>query len=138
MERAIRLFVQSHAGIRLTLVHDSDDSREIKQFVSDAEAKPVDRFDFSQEASPNQAFDAWVRAKSSEPFPLIGQRLYYFALFTLSTSDNGFFVKLHHIIADGWSMAMLTRQIWSIYTMLLQGEETVPDEAPAYSEYIAQ
>ncbi|BFH66557.1 hypothetical protein J27TS7_35310 [Paenibacillus dendritiformis] len=138
MERAIRLFVQSHAGIRLTLVHDSDDSREIKQFVGDAEAKPVDRFDFSQEASPNQAFDAWVRAKSSEPFPLIGQRLYYFALFTLSTSDNGFFVKLHHIIADGWSMAMLTRQIWSIYTMLLQGEETVPDEAPAYSEYIAQ
>ncbi|MFD1906634.1 condensation domain-containing protein [Paenibacillus rhizoplanae] len=51
--------------------------------------------------------------------------------------NNGFLLKAHHIICDGWSMDLLTRQILGHYESL--GREDISDSAvsePSYLTYL--
>lgn len=118
LEAAIHRFISMNDGIRLRItVH----STEPAQYISDAPATLLDRMDFSSEEHPEYAFRRWVEAEARKPFQLTGEPLFYFALFSLGDQDCGYFVKLHHIIADGWSTHIMTEQITDSYEQMLKG-----------------
>ncbi|MEK4853044.1 amino acid adenylation domain-containing protein [Paenibacillus sp. FSL H7-0756] len=136
LEAAIHRFISMNDGIRLRItVH----STEPAQYISDAPATLLDRMDFSSEEHPEYAFRRWVEAEARKPFQLTGEPLFYFALFSLGDQDCGYFVKLHHIIADGWSTHIMTEQITDSYEQMLKGtvEREKGSKAPSYLEYIA-
>lgn len=136
LEAAIHRFIFMNDGIRLRITVCG---AEPAQYISNDPAAPLDRIDFSTEEHPGEAFRQWVEAESRKPFPLTGGPLFYFALFTVGEQDCGYFVKLHHIIADGWSTHIMTEQITDSYELMSKGTAAreIEFKAPSYLKYIA-
>lgn len=136
LEQAIHAFIQLHEGLRIQL---TECDGEMVQRVIPFEKITLPYFDFSNEPEPEAAFWSWVHSEARKPIPLVNSKLYYFAMFRLSDEDNGYLVKSHHMISDGWSNQLTTSQIANFYTQLLDGKSIdMSFEPPSYLEYVNQ
>ncbi|MFB5265660.1 amino acid adenylation domain-containing protein [Paenibacillus enshidis] len=125
MDKAIRLFVSIHEGIRGQLVQQGSDLQLVVADVPHPEQRIAAFLDFSGEMSPEERFEEWVRQQAALPFRLTEGPLYTFALCAIRESSSAILIKLHHVIADGWSVALLTDQLWAIYDSLQTGKENM-------------
>jgi len=132
---AIQIFIRRHEALRLRFVNQNG---EPKQYRNHLEVFQLDFKDFTSFRDPEREFTHWVEIEAQKPFVLENERLFYFALFAISDHENGYLVKIHHIIADGWSINLLTDQISDIYSKLIQGEEVAERSENSYLEYIDQ
>lgn len=136
LEEAIHVVIQKHEAMRLRFIEYNS---EPYQYLHNYERSPLERMDFSLSNNPRAEFNKWVNHVASKPSLLVGEKsLYYFALFKISDNENGYFVKLHHIICDGWSFGIITEQIRTIYLRLLYNDEINVDLEPTYLDYIEQ
>ena len=60
-----------------------------------------------------------------EPFPLTNPPLLRPRLFQLGEEDHVFFLSMHHILADGWSLGLLLQELREFYESELQDREPV-------------
>ncbi|MCK4258884.1 MAG: amino acid adenylation domain-containing protein [Halanaerobiales bacterium] len=134
LEEAINLFIKQHDGIRLHIV---EIDLEVEQYAKQYEYKKIDYFDFSKDENPLEHYTEWLERESHTSISLADSNLYYFAIFKITDQSYGFMVKLHHIIADGWSMQVLATDVIANYKRLLAGEP-VEEEKPSYLEYISK
>ncbi|WP_371399727.1 condensation domain-containing protein [Bacillus wiedmannii] len=117
LEKAINYFIKKNDGIRHRFV-ESDE--KVHQYVEEYHKYQVRYTIFNSQND----LDAWVQQEAAKPFDINEQDLFDFALFKLQdTKEGGYFVKVHHIISDGWSMNLLTEQICNAYTQILKGEK---------------
>lgn len=135
LEEAINVMIKRNAGIRLRLVEKDG---EPLQYVSEYKRVRLDYKDFSACENPEREYNRWVEKEAGTAFVLYENRLFYFALFRISENDNGFLSKLHHVISDGWSVNIMTDQIYEAYMKLLKGETVDDSPQPSYIEYIEQ
>src|SRR6185312_14374831 len=77
--------------------------------------------DFSTHKEPHAAALEWMQARLDEPFDLYGGPLLHFELLKIGPSCCYWLIKMHHIIVDGWSIALLCRSLGEIYTALESG-----------------
>lgn len=132
LERAINVFIASNDAVRLRLVEENG---EVKQYVHGYKYVNVDSADFSEEGTPETAYNLWVDVQAKIPFVLENSDLFYFSLFKISENDCGYLVKLHHIVCDGWSVQLMTEQICQTYKELLKGTISEISKKPSYIEY---
>ncbi len=133
LEESINLLIKNNEGLRLRFIEENG---EAKQYVSNYERTKLDFFDFSKHEDPEGEFKKWVEKEAQKPLALVGGELFYFALFKISDNNNGYLVKFHHIISDGWSTKLMTEYICDTYMRLLNREEIIDDESFSYIEYI--
>lgn len=135
LEISILNVIQAHDGLRLRLQAQEG---EPQQYVADAHSlQPLPHYDFSSYTDPQTVFERWVNTEAAQRFELFDAPLYHIATFKVGEQDNGFLLKAHHIICDGWSMDLLTRQILGHYESL--GREDISDCAvsePSYLTYL--
>jgi amino acid adenylation domain-containing protein len=73
---------------------------------------------------------AWLAERSARPMDL-GERLFDTALLRLSPSRWAWFLSVHHLAADAWTLELLARRLSDLYT---QGDAP---RFPSYEEYVA-
>ena len=134
--RAVELVVQKFDTLRTVLMESSgqDDAVPAQTF---ADTLPVrmEFHDFSACGNPQERAAAWMREHFAQPFSLQGEPLFRYALLKLAEDSFYVFACYHHLIADGWTIALLTRALGEMYTALAAGEE--PDlAAPSYLAFI--
>jgi amino acid adenylation domain-containing protein len=130
LQEAIFRFIELHEGLRIQLL----DSEEPLQLVSDSKPTDIQIYDFSLYLDKERMFNEWVQEEAKKPFHLYNSPLFRFAFFHLGTNDNGYLIKLHHIIADMWSVSLLTNQIRKFYEY--GGNDQVLAHVPTYLDYI--
>lgn len=135
LEEAIHLFIQKNEGLRLQF---TELNGEVKQYVKSYFRIPICKFDFSNETHPIGSAEKWSREEFSKPFDLYNQPLFTFALIHISDQENGYLIKLHHIVSDGWSILLLTNQIAQYYNKLLNGEYVDKELANTYLDYLKE
>lgn len=135
LEKSINVFIERHDGLRLQLMEESG---EVKQYVAPYRYVTLDPVDFSGSMEPQREFEIWVQQQSREVFNLYGSPLFHFTMFKIANDDNGYFVRFHHLIADGWTIKIMTEQICDSYIKLQQGEVVAAEAGPSYLEYIEQ
>lgn len=133
LEESINIFIKRNEGLRLRV---EERGGQVNQYISKYKRIDLDFLDFSQYKEPENFFNKWVQQEAEKSFALENDRLFYFALFKIADKDNGYFVKFHHIISDGWSIKLMTEQICNTYMKLLNGEEVDNGLACSYTEYI--
>lgn len=133
LEDALNLFIKRNDGIRL---HFTERNGEVKQYFSDFIKVKIDFFDFSAGEDPEGEFSAWTMSVMEKPFILLNSNLFYFAIYKVSDGKTGFLGKFHHIIADGWSINILTDQVYQIYQQLSNGEEVGDSLHYSYAEFV--
>lgn len=133
LAKAINDLVLKNEGLRLGFFEQNG---EFRQYVSDYEPIDIDFKDFSKEENPEESFNMWVEKEAELKFNILGGYLFYFALFKISENDNGYLAKFHHIIADGWSINLMTEHICGTYVKLLEEEKFSEEVPPSYIDYI--
>lgn len=102
----------------------------------------VDRLDFSKQNQPLECAIDWMKNELSVAVDLAKDRLFSMAFITLSPKRCIWFLSLHHIAIDGYSMSLIASRVAHIYTNLTTGtpvdsihfasQQTILDEDNAY------
>ncbi|CCD85602.1 putative Non-ribosomal peptide synthase:Amino acid adenylation (Modular protein) [Bradyrhizobium sp. ORS 285] len=118
LQRALDRLVVRHASLRTVFRQDGG---EPEQIVCAPQPVALRRIIFGGEDREQQA--ARVRRdEAAQPFDLESGPLLRAALLELGDQDHILTVTLHHIVADGWSLQVLTDEFWQLYHCELRGE----------------
>ncbi len=88
---------------------------------------------FALEAFEEPDLQTWLAERSARPMDL-GERLFDTALLRLSPSRWAWFLSVHHLAADAWTLELLARRLSEIY---LTGRSGDAPRFPSYEEYVA-
>jgi len=77
-----------------------------------------------------------VQAEARTSFDLARGPLFRCLLIELSEEDRVLCATMHHIVTDGWSMGVFSRELWTLYEAWVRGEPSpLPKLALQYADY---
>ncbi|TKI55059.1 amino acid adenylation domain-containing protein [Brevibacillus antibioticus] len=135
LEEAIQLFIKKNEGLRLQI---TEQEGEPSQYVMPYVKHKLPYLDFSRKTDPMKAADEWAEIEFQTGFQINNTPLFDFALLHISEDHNAYFVKLHHIVSDGWTILIMTNQISTFYMQLLRGEQVDGSITSTYLHYLEQ
>lgn len=104
------------------------------QFVTEDIPFGTAFFDFTE--TDDQGITAWFQSVAREHFILPDHPLCQMMIFKTSENSGGILTRVHHIIADAWSHALVTNHIIHNYFQLLSGLEGDQTPTGSYEEHI--
>ncbi|MDY6992397.1 MAG: condensation domain-containing protein, partial [Pseudomonadota bacterium] len=134
-EQAINLLIQKHDVLRIILIAEPDQSVPPKQMLVDQLQITVPVHDFSKQTQPHETALAWMQSRFIQPFTLIGQPLFRYDLIKLAEDNYYWLLQYHHLIIDGWGIALLNRSFAALYTSQIKGQSAELN-SPAYVDFI--
>ncbi|MBT2890617.1 non-ribosomal peptide synthetase, partial [Streptomyces sp. McG2] len=82
-------------------------------------------------AASDAELDALLRAETAVPFDLrTGPLLRVLLVATPEPDTHTLLLVIHHIVTDGWSMGIITRELSALYTAAVHGEPASLPELP--------
>lgn len=136
--QSLQYLLQKHDTLRTVfLKRHAGDVLPVQTFAAQMTVD-VPMHDLRHHARPHANAMAWMRQCLDLPFNILdaSASLFRYALLKVDTDLHYAFVCYHHLIADGWTVAILARSIARIYSTLQEGN--APDlQAPSYQEFIA-
>jgi amino acid adenylation domain-containing protein/FkbH-like protein len=131
--RALDRIVARHEALRTTFVLQDG---EAAQRIAAAESGfALIEHDLSGAADGTAELGRLVAAETA-PFDLAQGPLIRGRLVRLAEDDHALLVTMHHIVSDGWSMGVLTRELGALYAAFVRGEEDpLAPLAVQYADY---
>ncbi|WP_277961739.1 non-ribosomal peptide synthetase [Pseudomonas sp. RIT-To-2] len=132
LTQALDRLVARHESLRTTFVEQGEQG-PLQRIASADIGFSLHRVEASEEALAGIA-----AREAAEPFDLSQGPLVRGRLVRLADDDHVLLLTLHHIIADGWSAAVLTRELGALYQAFCQGAgDPLPALAVQYADYAA-
>ncbi|MFB7355013.1 non-ribosomal peptide synthetase [Streptomyces gardneri] len=131
LETAFSGLVARHEVLRTRFV-TGEDSEPVQ--VVDApwqvRSELIDLRHVTDDAERETQARAAVDARAGEAFDLSGGRLLRVTVVRLADERHLLMVAIHHIVADGWSVSVLTGELREFYAAALDGREDALVELP--------
>jgi amino acid adenylation domain-containing protein len=137
-KRAINDTIDRHEILRT--VFKTDDSGTIKQWVLDRAQVgfKIDYIDFRSEDNSDEKVRSYITEDSNKPFDLENGPLLKASLLQIGDEQYIFYYNMHHIISDGWSMEVLSKDVFSFYQAYSsKGAAEVKNLPIQYKDYSA-
>ncbi|MGQ0837734.1 amino acid adenylation domain-containing protein [Actinokineospora sp.] len=128
LRASLDLIVARHDALRT--VFEARDGRPV-QVVLPAAAAALSIVDITESEVPER-----VAAEAKAPFDLATGPLLRVLLLRTAPDDHRLMVTLHHIVSDGWSLAVLLEELSAAYSALAGGARPdLPELTLQYPEY---
>ncbi|WP_255653948.1 non-ribosomal peptide synthase/polyketide synthase [Corallococcus sp. EGB] len=135
LERSLAEILQRHEVLRTTF-HETPDGAF--QRVAPAPARALTHVDL-RDAGPDgrdARARAWAREEASRPFDLVGGPPVRMSLLALEDDRHVLVLVLHHIVADGWSLGVLVRELGALYGAFTRGAASgLPELTVQYADH---
>ncbi|HEX2079653.1 MAG TPA: amino acid adenylation domain-containing protein, partial [Longimicrobium sp.] len=132
--RALDRIVARHEGLRTTFAQ-VDGVPEQRIAPADSGFHLVEH-DLAGRTDAEAELDRLVTEEGRAPFDLEHGPLIRGRLIRVGADDHVLLITMHHIVSDGWSMGVLTRELGTLYAAFRRG---APDPLPAlevqYADY---
>ncbi|HEV3344492.1 MAG TPA: condensation domain-containing protein [Pirellulales bacterium] len=137
MREAWQRAAARHPGLRTAIVFQG--LERPLQVVREKVDVPLEVHDWRNASADDQTqrFADWSAATRGEPIDLARAPLVRLDLFLLSDDRYRFSCRAHHLLFDGWSLAILMAQVLETYGSLLAGRSDVGRSAPGFRDYVA-
>lgn len=128
LERSFTEIVRRHAALRtrFTII----EGQPMQVVAPDAK---VDLSVVQFSAASEQMSQQLATTEAQRSFNLTTDSLLRITLLQFSTTEAMLLITLHHIVADGWSLGVLVRELAHCYTALVEGRS--PELAPLPMQY---
>lgn len=120
-EKAIDFVVNRHESLRT--VFQIDSNGEVRQRILTPETFnfKVDYQDYSQFSNSRERASHYVKEDAYRPFDLEKGPLIRASLIQLKSNRLAFYFNMHHIISDGWSIDILSKDVMQYYEACISG-----------------
>jgi surfactin family lipopeptide synthetase C len=88
-------------------------------------------------SAQQQQLETFLKADREQGFDLTSAPLIRIALAQLETDNFQFILSHHHLVLDGWSLAIVLEEVFAFYQAFSQGEELHLKRPRPYRDYIA-
>lgn len=134
LKKAIEQVIDSNEGFHFEFYEDKN---EVYSYINRRQLT-IGYKDFSLENNRLQVFHQWCREQAEDCFPMVKSPLYKFVIYKLAEEVYGYFIKIHHIIADGWSIKLFTDQVVNAYDSMVEKTEANNSTQSSYIDYILE
>ncbi|WP_445251739.1 MULTISPECIES: non-ribosomal peptide synthetase [unclassified Microcoleus] len=135
LEQTFNEIVQRHETLRTTFTLLEG---ELVQVIAPILTVSIPTIDL-QNLSPNQQETAALQLATDAaqcPFDLAAGPLFKVTLLQLSETEHILLLNLHHIVADGWSIGVLIRELGTLYTAFVKnGISHLPALPVQYADF---
>ncbi|MEO8240510.1 MAG: amino acid adenylation domain-containing protein [Flavobacterium sp.] len=135
-EESFKLLIKRHEILRTYF--KPNEAGEINQFIQSAASFDftVKQEDFSLIKNNEEYLKRYFNEQSNIAFDLEKAPLIRAILIKAKKEEFLFFLSMHHIIGDGWSMELLVSEVVTIYNALIEGTPiALPDLTIQYKDY---
>ncbi|WP_081238911.1 non-ribosomal peptide synthetase, partial [Streptomyces viridosporus] len=135
LKTAAAALLRRHANLRAGFVHEGFD-KPVQIIPREVELpwQEVDLTDVAAEDEPGR-LEALMAADRAQHFDLTAPPLVRFTLIRLSGRRFRFVLANHHILLDGWSMAIMLQELFVLYAQ--GGDATGLPRVTPYRDYLA-
>jgi hypothetical protein len=117
---------------------DFDASVPVCFFNNSSEKVELTEIDFSDRESPETEAKNWMQNRFNTPFVLQNETLLFeHVLIKVSSTENWFFFRYHHLITDGLGFTIWVNYLAQKYKSLLKGDN-VQFEYPFYKDAVVK
>ncbi len=137
LEKAWGFLEQRHESLRTVFYREERESREVKAKILPRRETSLEIVPLDQTKDPQTQARKWIEREISKPFRLEKNKpLTRLTLLRLAEEEHVLFLNLHHIIADGWSLGVLTQEFSFVY-QAYQAQEVplLPSLAYRYQDF---
>ncbi|MEO7068152.1 MAG: amino acid adenylation domain-containing protein [Rhodanobacter sp.] len=126
LKHALQTVWARHEAFRLSFAADGK-----SQHVNDNVRLPLIELDYSAQVDADAQFTAYCEAQMGLPFDTTKAPLVRFSLVRLGAQHHGLHVISHHLVMDGWSVAVFVDELARCYNAAVAVQS--PDLAAAES-----
>jgi amino acid adenylation domain-containing protein len=119
-ERSLNEIVRRHGSLRTTFTEKDGEPLQVVARELPVSLPVIDLRELPSEQREVEGLRL-AAEEAARPFDLFRGPLLRAALIRLGESDHIFLLTLHHIISDGWSMGVFSRELTALYGALAQG-----------------
>jgi hypothetical protein len=131
LEKAMNLLIEKNDATRIRIIEKDN---EPMQYIADFKYRKLAFYDFS--GRDIAELYRWDEAQAKIPFNLIDSDLIHFDCIKVSENDGGLFLRIHHLIADAWTISIMANQIMEYYSALKNQQDIPILNPPSYIDYI--
>jgi amino acid adenylation domain-containing protein len=124
LEHSLKVLIQRHEILRMRCVIDGSQPRLI---ILPEEPLRLPMIDLQLLPDRKREVQRLIAHDAEQPFDLMHDRLLRVAIVRLEPTESILLLTLHHLVADGWSVAVWVRELATIYAAVLI-EQPVPLE----------
>lgn len=133
---ALEELVARHEALRTTFTER--DGVPVQHVGSQELGFHLRQYDLAEAGDAQAQLANIVSTEASEPFDLTTGPLIRGQLIKLAETEHLLLITMHHIVSDGWSMSVLTREISTLYGTYMADQENPLDPLPIqYADYAA-
>ncbi|MCP4138466.1 MAG: non-ribosomal peptide synthetase, partial [bacterium] len=129
-KKAYSLIVERHESLRTVLIVENGEPR---QKIQENPSLSFDVIDLRKTADKEEKVRELVEGEILTSFNLEKDSLLRFTIIKVETGKHLLLFNMHHIISDGWSMGIFTREFLSAYNCFRKGE--IPGLEPLRIHY---
>lgn len=135
LESALQALAERHEVLRTTFRLVDDQPRQVVRPLASTLPTTIDLTNLPYSERPRRAREL-IEAAIQEPFDLEQGPLLRCLLLRLAADEHQLLVTVHHIVHDGWSDAILWRDLWALYQAAVTGvAATLPALPIQYADF---
>ncbi len=134
LESSINEVIKRHEILRSNYLFDGEPKQTIK---NNLELK-INRYEITELEGRNdeEKIEKFSDKEGTKPFDLTNDSLIRISLIKVNDTENVLIVTFHHIVADGWSLAVFVNEIVSSYTAFVNNEKPeLPELKIQYADF---
>jgi amino acid adenylation domain-containing protein len=135
LERCLTELVVRHEALRTTFVSQSGEPAQVIRPSADV---PLGREDLTESVPADREAELQrvLSREAARPFDLTAGPLLRALLVQVAPEEHVLMLTIHHIVADGWSMGVLLREIEALYAAFAAGRPSPLADLPVqYADY---
>jgi amino acid adenylation domain-containing protein len=137
LRRAFAAVVRRHQALRTTFARVEGTPVQVVAPEIDCGIPLLELAELAEEAR-EERLQALAAEEAARPFDLATGPLVRLRLARLGEREHALLLFVHHAVADGWSVAVLYRELSALYAAFLRGEaDPLPPLAIQYPDFAA-
>jgi len=137
LHRSVDDLVRRHPALRTTFARTENDAVRTVHAQTEADWHWHDRTGLEASRRPEE-LARLLRTEATAPFDLTAGPLARFNLVSFAADEHVLVITLHHLIADGWSLGLMLRELGADYQARLSGVTLNRERPPRdYADFAA-
>ncbi|MGH9867322.1 MAG: non-ribosomal peptide synthase/polyketide synthase, partial [Candidatus Polarisedimenticolia bacterium] len=137
LERALTRLVERHEALRTRFEEGPDGPEQVIAPAAPMAMAVIDLMHLPEAARRDEA-QRLAGEEARIPFDLARAPLLRAKLLRLARDRHALLLTVHHIAADGWSLAVMVRELGALYGAFIHGQpDSLPELAVQYADWAA-